>query len=482
MNSEIPRIRTGGAIALVGQGSGLALRGGAKGHSAALAEFSGADDQLWHFDPLEGDASGYVQIRNRGSGLVLDVSGGSEEAGGEVILWTPHGGENQQWKVQWMAEGWFRIRARHSDLVLDVKGNAKSPGSPVHQWSFHSGESQRWSAGNSVAYGEALALRSSHATQMSAKSDGELIHHDKPIKSWERFTFVREDGSAGGRLVYGETVALRTHHGTYITTTPSGGVSATVTHIKGWERHTVTRGDGSTSPGPVTTGEGIALRSSHGTYLMAGDDGTVSAPVTSPRSWERWQLDTRVDEPALSLEHVYRPSKSEDLFLEIPGLQCIRPATGINGDVADFFTGLGAELIANGLATFTVEGAIVGVVLGGSVIGAVELTKWIDDDRDPDDLYLRHKGGKIWPSGQCSSISAGEVQDVKRKVGFRGTCTVELMDYDSGSGDDLLGAIHVDAEKIELVDGAAVLTSFTGNPDEDALYVCLVIVGQGSPG
>lgn len=481
MDEAISRIRSGGAIALVGEGSKLALGGAAKGHSAALVEFSGADDQLWHLDPLGGDDEGFFRIRNRASGLVLDVSGSSKEKGGKVILWTPHAGHNQQWRVQWMAEGWFRIRARHSGLVLDVKGNAKSPGSVVHQWSFHSGESQRWSAGNSVAYGQKIGLRSTHGTQLSAKSDGSLIHHDAPIKGWELFTVVRGDGKTAGRLVYGDTVALRTFHGTYLSASPSGGLSATVEHIKGWERFTVTRADGSTAPGPVTTGEGIALRSSHGKYVMAGEDGSMSAPVETPKSWERWRLDVDTDEAPIKFEYVYRPSKSDDLFLEIPGLKCIRPATGINGDIADFFTGLGVEFLAQGLATFTVEGAIVGVVMGGAVIGSVELTKWIDEDRDPDDLYLRHNGGKIWPDGKYSSISAGEVQDVKRKVGFRGTCTVQLMEYDSGSGDDLIGAVYVDSEEIELVDGAAVITNFTGNPAEDALYAVLAIVGQGSP-
>ncbi len=481
MNEAISRIRSGGALALVGEGSRLALAGGAKGESAALSEFSGADGQLWHFDPLGGDDEGFFRIRNRASGLVLDVSGASKEAGGEVILWTPHAGHNQHWKIQWMAEGWFRIRARHSGLVLDVKGNGKSPGSVVHQWSFHGGESQRWSAGNSVVYGERIGLRSTHGTQLSASSDGTLIHKDAPIKGWELFTIVRGDGTSGGRVGYGDTVALRTFHGTYLSASPSGGLSATVEHIKGWERFTVTRGDGSTDPGPVSTGEGVALRSSHGKYVMAHENGSMSAPVETPKSWERWRLDVDVDAEPLPFEYVYRPSRTEDLFLEIPGLRCIRPATGINGDVADFFTGLGVEFIAQGLSTFTVEGAIVGTVLGGAVIGSVELTKWIDEDRDPDDLYLRHEGAKIWPDGLYSSTSAGEVQDVKRKVGFRGACTVQLMDYDSGSGDDLIGAIHVDAEKIELVDGAAVITTFTGNPDEDALYQVLAIVGQGSP-
>jgi hypothetical protein len=481
MNDEISRIRGGRAIALVGEGSKLALRGGAKGHSAALAEFTGADDQLWHLDPLDGDAEGFFRIRNRASGLVLDVSEASKDNGGTILLWTPHGGRNQQWKIQWMAEGWFRIRARHSGLVLDVKGNGKTPGSVVNQWSFHGGENQRWSAGHSVAFGGAVALRSTHGTQLTAGTDGTLLHKDLPIQAWELFTLVRADGTTGGHVRYGDTVALRTHHGTYLSASPGGTLNATVTHIKSWEQFTITRRDGSTTVGPVTTGDDVALRSSHGKYVMAHENGTMNAAADTPNSWERWRLDVHPDEAAIEFDYVYRPSNDEDLFLEIPGLQCIRPATGINGDIADFFTGLGVEFIAHGLSTFTVEGAIVGTVLGGAVIGSVELTKWIDEDRDPDDLYLRHNGSKIWPSGTYSSISAGEVQDVKRKVGFRGTCTVQLMDYDSGSGDDLLGAIHVDAEKLELIDGAAVVANYTGNPEEDALYAVLVIVGQGSP-
>jgi hypothetical protein len=61
----------------------------------------GAGDQ-WAFDSVgsytsAGDAS--YELANLGSGLVVDVSGGSTSAGGQVIQWPTNGGANQEWTL-----------------------------------------------------------------------------------------------------------------------------------------------------------------------------------------------------------------------------------------------------------------------------------------------------------------------------------------------------------------------------------------------
>ncbi len=477
MNTDIPTLRTGRALAIMGQESQLAVTGGGHGHAIALSPWTGADNQLWLLEALTGDNSGYYRVTNKESGLVLDVSGASKKNGGKVIVWTSHGGANQVWSIQWMHDGGFRLRARHSGLVLDVSEYSATSGA-IHQWKWHGGQNQRWSLGDTIAYGEPTALRSAHGRQLTAQSSGELINKYTHIRGWEKFTIVREDGSTSGLLAYGEKVALRTAHGKYLTAQPSGALNAAATQIRSWELFTLTRGDGSTVSGPVTTGEPVALRGAHGRYVMGQSNTSVNASATEVRGWERWQLDVDFAAKRLNIEYVEVLSANDTLVLRIEWMQCIRPATGINGDIADFFTGLAIEAATQGLSTFTVEGAIVGIGFGGAILGGVELAKWYDSDRSPDDLYLQRDGNKIWPNGQYESAEAESDFNLGIELLFKGSCTVKLMEYDSGSGDDLLGVVHVKAAGTELIDGVAVFSNYTGTKAEDALYYVISTVSR----
>jgi hypothetical protein len=60
-------------------------------------EAHGLGNQLWEFHP---DGT----IRLEGSDLCIDVEGGSQEEGARVIAWPWHGGANQVFEVQWVAD------------------------------------------------------------------------------------------------------------------------------------------------------------------------------------------------------------------------------------------------------------------------------------------------------------------------------------------------------------------------------------------
>jgi len=88
-------------------------------------------------------AQTYYQIVNRNSGLVMDVSGGSTNAGAQVIQWTNHSGFNQQWAL--VPDGAnYQIKNRNSGLVLDVFGGSTNAGANVIQWTNHNGLNQQW--------------------------------------------------------------------------------------------------------------------------------------------------------------------------------------------------------------------------------------------------------------------------------------------------------------------------------------------------
>jgi Ricin-type beta-trefoil lectin domain-like len=89
-------------------------------------------------------ATKYYKIVNRKSGLVMDVYGGSTNAGAHVIQWSYHNGLNQQWAL--VAYGnYYQLVNHKSGLVMDVYGGAKNAGAQVIQWTNHHGLNQQWS-------------------------------------------------------------------------------------------------------------------------------------------------------------------------------------------------------------------------------------------------------------------------------------------------------------------------------------------------
>jgi C-terminal processing protease CtpA/Prc len=86
----------------------------------------------------------YYEIISRHSGKCLDVDGASTEDAAPVIQWRCHGGANQQWRLEAVANGAFRLTARHSGKVLDVYGGSIEDLAPAIQYPWHAGENQLW--------------------------------------------------------------------------------------------------------------------------------------------------------------------------------------------------------------------------------------------------------------------------------------------------------------------------------------------------
>ena len=122
--------------------SGESLNDGA---SIVQWQCHNGDNQQWR---LEVVADGYSRIVSRHSGKCLDVSGNSLDDGASIIQWQCHGGENQQWRLELVADfgGYFyaRIVSRHSGKCLDVSGGSADDGASIIQWQCHGGENQNW--------------------------------------------------------------------------------------------------------------------------------------------------------------------------------------------------------------------------------------------------------------------------------------------------------------------------------------------------
>ncbi len=88
--------------------------------------------------------SGYYEIINQNSGMVLEVSGSSTTDGAPVDQYHGYANPNQQWSMVDVGGGNYEIINRNSGLALEVKGLATTNGAPVDQWFDWHGANQQW--------------------------------------------------------------------------------------------------------------------------------------------------------------------------------------------------------------------------------------------------------------------------------------------------------------------------------------------------
>ncbi|EDM81435.1 alpha-glucosidase [Plesiocystis pacifica SIR-1] len=457
-------------IVITERGTGRVLTGLDKGQPAQLREWTGAPNQQWVIENIEG------RLRNVGTQLCLDVSGASKDDRAAVICWDDNGGANQRWRLQTLEGGGSRLLAGHTGKALTPAGGE------LVQDHWTGAANQRWEVGAVVHDNQRVAFRSHHGKVLSANPSGALSNLVTHVKSWEHFTLDRIGGAEDRALSYGDQVSLRSHHGAYLSAQPDGGLVADRSAVDSWERFTLTRTNGDASPGPIRMDHVIALRSHHGKWVMGHSDGTVNAQAPSPRSWEHWRP-LPIDGFPLRFEHVSWASAHEAMLVYVFYAHCVRPAVGIEVDVANFFSDVGVYIAKFG-ASVAFEGApkpgLLLAAAGGAIAGGAEIAKWIDSDRDQDDLFVRRGGKRIWPSGEdYEGMKGGDARDLDLQVEFTGSVDIELMDYDSGSADDVLGVLRVKAEGLELVNGGSQpFTAFVGSKAEDSLYELVYVVAR----
>ena len=83
-------------------------------------------------------------VASLGSGKVLDIPGGSVQAGAAVQQWGYGGGAHQQFYVRSLGNGYWSLTGRQSGMLLDVSGASADDGASVLQWHAHSGYNQQW--------------------------------------------------------------------------------------------------------------------------------------------------------------------------------------------------------------------------------------------------------------------------------------------------------------------------------------------------
>lgn len=128
-------------FAISSANSGLAITATAQGVVLTQNNWAENANQQWR---LNANGDGTFRVTSVGSGMVLDVNGGSTDNGALIIPWPWHGGPNQRWRFTEIDHGHFRIDSVKSGRTMDVEGGSQSVGARIIQWDHHGGPNQQW--------------------------------------------------------------------------------------------------------------------------------------------------------------------------------------------------------------------------------------------------------------------------------------------------------------------------------------------------
>ena len=87
--------------------------------------------------------NGFYKIKQKSTGMCLDVQGASQQRGTNVQVWTEHDGAAQQWSIAATDNG-YTIRARCGGYYLDMHNAETADGTNVQLWDLDDGKHQRW--------------------------------------------------------------------------------------------------------------------------------------------------------------------------------------------------------------------------------------------------------------------------------------------------------------------------------------------------
>lgn len=162
-------------IVLHGTSSVIVPSGDGSGSSLKTAVFTGAENEIWKFVPVEGQ-DGFYQIINVKSGCAMDVNGASRSAGAKLLQYTAGSGENQRFMLVAQDNGSYKIISKNSMLPIEasageVKQNDER-GSSVQEWDIVEAEAAELD--ESVTYNALKVMNGSAALTYSV--DGTALN------------------------------------------------------------------------------------------------------------------------------------------------------------------------------------------------------------------------------------------------------------------------------------------------------------------
>ncbi len=134
---------------------------------------------------------------NAGSGLAMDVAGGSTANGANVLQWTPNGGDNQTFTLRDLGNGYWSIRPSHSGRSLDVWEWSTKDGGTIKQWDYHGGNIQQWQLKQTDAGSfEIISRHSGKAVTVAGGQRGSDVYQQTGSGStYQRWYLNPKDGA-----------------------------------------------------------------------------------------------------------------------------------------------------------------------------------------------------------------------------------------------------------------------------------------------
>jgi pectate lyase len=130
-----------------GSGKVLTVEGGSVLNLANIEQraLEGSIHQLWWLE-YKTSSSGldYYNVASRRSDKVLEVAGGSEEDGADVLQNRDGNSQRNRWAFIPVADGFFRVVNQNSGKVLEVAGGSLGDGANIQQNSWNGADHQQW--------------------------------------------------------------------------------------------------------------------------------------------------------------------------------------------------------------------------------------------------------------------------------------------------------------------------------------------------
>jgi hypothetical protein len=146
-------------------------------------------------------------------------------------------------------------------------------------------------AAQPLRFGDRVFLRSSYSRYLVAEPEGILNANRAEGHEWERFTLVDPNNPQSTLPVaFGNLIALRSYHGKFVVAGDEGETAVDRPAIGPWERWRVENPAVSASTEKVRFGERIALESFHSLYLVALADGRTRADRNAIGAEEQWEV------------------------------------------------------------------------------------------------------------------------------------------------------------------------------------------------
>lgn len=187
------------------------------------------------------------------------------------------------------------LRSAHGRyLVAESNGDVAADRTSVGAW-------EKWTIGCGVPLGQRVSLKTHHGRFVKATPSGELLGDASQALTWEAFEIMDDSGRASGwNVKYGAKISLRTHHGKFVVADENHKTKADRTKVGAWEQLTIVNPANHSDRGALACGSKVALRSTHGRYVVAESDHKMRANRTAIGPFEIFTLQCRDGAGAVS--------------------------------------------------------------------------------------------------------------------------------------------------------------------------------------